>query len=92
MRRVIFLVSAAVVLVSDAGCAKHYARRYAPAYYDAAPCGCDGAPAPIGGVVVSGPVVSGPVVSGPVGVSPQAVGAVSGPVISSTPMRAGAGY
>jgi len=76
------------MLVSYAGCAKdrEYARRYAPAYYDAAPCGCDGGGAgPIDGVVMPGPV----------GVSPQAVGTVTGPAgrtISSTPIHAGAGY
>jgi hypothetical protein len=87
MRRVILLISAAVLLVSDTGCAKdkEYARRYAPAYYDAAPCGCDGAVGPVDGVVVPGPV----------GVSPQAVGAITSPVgqtITSTPIHAGAGY
>jgi hypothetical protein len=85
MRRVILLASAGMLIVSYTGCAKYYARRYAPAYYDAAPCGCDGPVGPIGGVVVPGPAV----------VSPQAVGVMPTPVsktISSTPIHGGAGY
>jgi len=85
MRRVIILASAAVLLVGYTGCAKQYARRYGPAYYEAAPCGCDGAVGTVDSVVVPGPV----------GVSPQAVGAVPSPAgqtISSTPIHAGAGY
>jgi len=90
MRRVILLASVAMVLVIDFGCAKHYARRYAPAYYDAAPCGCDGGVAPVDGVIMPGPVVPATI-----GSSPQAVGAVMGPVgrtVSSTPIHGGAGY
>lgn len=79
MRRVIFLVSVLLVL-GVTGCAKHHARRYASAYYGA-PCGCDSAVGPIDGGVI---------VPGPIGVSPQAVGALPGPIgktVSSTPIQ-----
>ncbi len=87
MRRVIILVSAVVLLVGYTGCAKDKAcgRRYAPAYYPAASCDCDGPAAPIDGVVVPGPI----------GLSPPVVGPVMGPsgqTITSTPIHAGAGY
>ncbi len=89
MRRFIFAISAAVLVVGYTGCAKDKAcgRRYAPAYYPGAPCGCDGAAAPFDGFVGPGP--------GPVAVSAPLVGPVAGPsgqTITSTPIHAGAGY
>ncbi len=83
MRRVIFLVSVVLVL-SSTGCAKHYARRYAPAYYGA-PCGCDGPVGPLDGVVVPGPI----------GVAPQAVGLLPCAIsksVSSTPIQGPLAY
>jgi hypothetical protein len=79
MRRVIFLVSVALVL-SATGCAKHHARRYAPAYYAGDACGCDGAVVPMGGVVAPGPLPLAPPVLAP---APAAVGKS----ISSTPIQ-----
>jgi hypothetical protein len=79
MRRVILLVSLAVVL-GTTGCAKYYGRRYAPAYYAGDSCGCDGAIAPVGGAFLPGPSL----------VSPQALAPMPAPVsktISSTPIQ-----
>jgi hypothetical protein len=83
MRRVIFLISVALV-VSATGCARHHARRYAAAYYDGPSCGCDGVVGAVDGVVMPGSVVAAPQAIAPM---PAAVGKsvmstpIQGPVV-----------
>jgi hypothetical protein len=72
MRRFIYLVAIGVIFASAIGCAHKKAKRYTSAEYAdcCSPCVCcDGVAGPINGVVVPGPVVS-----------PQAIGAVTGPI------------
>jgi hypothetical protein len=72
MRSFLYLVAVGVICASVIGCAHKKAKRYTSANYAdcCSPCSCcDGVAGPINGVVVPGPVVS-----------PQAIGAVSGPI------------
>jgi len=72
MKRFIYIVAVGVVFASVIGCAHKKAKRFTSACYAdcCGPCSCcDGIAGPMNGAVVTGPFVS-----------PQAVGAASGPI------------